>query len=652
MLTRSLHIDRWLFGSCLLLGLCLRIGDPSTFAFINDELSTWSKVSYESVGAVIANIKAVDSHPVGMYVFVYYWTGLFGTSEWAIKLPFILMAVASMALVYQLGKLWFSRTTGLLALGAFATLQFPIWWSHIARQYQSGSFLTLLLAYCWTQWLIKGRVEKRYWWGFVLAGAAACYNHYFSGLFAALVGLTGLFWVTRAQLIRYLLAGGVMVGLFLPHLSITIFQLQHADGHLWYGVPDRSFFSQHARYLFHYSWLCLGTTALVALLGVVYSYKNKDNTTTKIPSITKLRLTALLWFVALPLFGYWYSVQFSPILRPSHLLFSFPYLLLLLFSFYNDTLQKVYLVLLLLLITGVNVGTLVFNRRHFEVVHTHPYHHFVQQTKEFLSTHERDSVTIVLGENPLYLSYYKEAYNSPFEHHRSFKPDVTVQQLRALFRNQPRPYLIVGSLADVPLTYALTEYPYVYKRSYGINYEYHILSKYPRDAQAATTIVFETQQDWTGASPFWKYDKTFVQQDAIVGRYYELEGQWGPTFEAPLDSLTSTKHCWVEVALSLRGVDSSGWKPSGTLVAEFLDAKDSTLAWYGVEAASQLERSSDWQTLFLSYRMAHQAIYKEQRPMTLRLYFWNRQEQLIQLRRFQIKIRLDNPILYKDTQPF
>ena len=78
---KSLRIEYLLLAVCLLLGFGLRLGFPSELAFINDELSTWSKVNYGSVGEVIANIKAVDSHPIGMYVFVYYWTGIFGTSE-------------------------------------------------------------------------------------------------------------------------------------------------------------------------------------------------------------------------------------------------------------------------------------------------------------------------------------------------------------------------------------------------------------------------------------------------------------------------------------------------------------------------------------------------------------------------------------------
>jgi hypothetical protein len=76
---KTVSVEQFLLVLCLLVGIVLRVGNPMDLSFINDELSTWSKVNYDSVGAVIENIKQVDSHPVGMYVFFYYWTLIFGT---------------------------------------------------------------------------------------------------------------------------------------------------------------------------------------------------------------------------------------------------------------------------------------------------------------------------------------------------------------------------------------------------------------------------------------------------------------------------------------------------------------------------------------------------------------------------------------------
>lgn len=648
-----------LFGLVALsfvVGLALRLGNPWDWAFINDELSTWHKVSYASLGEVIQNIKTVDSHPVGMYVGVYFWTAIFGTSEWSIKFPFFLMSLASMGLVYQLGRLWFSRSVGVLVLACWATLQFPIWWSHIARQYQSGSFLTLAMVYCWTQLVVYRRSGKRYWVGWVILGALACYNHYFSALFAGVVGLTGLFLIDFQRLWKYLLSGIVMLGLFVPHLPITLYQAQHADGHLWYGVPTPAFFSQHVQYLTHYSPWVMGVMGILALFGGILTLVQGKITqpSVRASSVWTLRAVAAVWFVAPAALGYWYSVTYSPILRPSHLLFSFPYGLLLLFSGWTQTEHKMGLSLAVCLLLGINTWTLVEDRCHFKVAHTHPYEHFVINTQAFLDNHDSDQVTIVLGENPDYLQYYKEAYQTNFNHYRSFKPDITFPKFKQLLeRADAAPYLIVGSLPPAHIQCALEHYPHIIKYKEGVNYEYYILAKQPEEG--AWTINYhcgETIPEQPSYQTYWTIEPYHWQTDSLGERYYEWEEEWGPTYDGELEGLLPQgKQSILEVHATVRsGVDSIPL--DGTLVVEILTEQDSSLLWRGVNVTEQSTRADGWQDLYLSLRLVHEPVYRYEAPSNIRVFFWNREKQVVQLARFDICTRRDNPFLYKDTQPF
>ena len=86
----SSRIHIALLSFILLLGLLLRIGDPFSMAFINDELSTWDKVSQSSLSDVIDTIHYDDSHPVGLYVLMYYLKMILGDSIWAFKFPFLI----------------------------------------------------------------------------------------------------------------------------------------------------------------------------------------------------------------------------------------------------------------------------------------------------------------------------------------------------------------------------------------------------------------------------------------------------------------------------------------------------------------------------------------------------------------------------------
>ena len=106
-------------------------------AFINDELSTWDKVS-QRLSDVIDTIHYDDSHPVGLYVLMYYLKMILGDSIWAFKFPFLIFSLVSLLLIYNISSRLFTRNSGLFATAYFATLQFPIWWATIARQYQLG----------------------------------------------------------------------------------------------------------------------------------------------------------------------------------------------------------------------------------------------------------------------------------------------------------------------------------------------------------------------------------------------------------------------------------------------------------------------------------------------------------------------------------
>ena len=628
---------------CLFIGVLLRLGWPAEMSFINDELSTWSKVNYDSVAAVIDNIKAVDSHPVGMYVFVYYWTLLFGYSEWAIKLPFFLFSFVSMYWVYSLAQRWFSKQAALIVLAYFVSLQFPIWWSGIARQYQSGLFCGLWMVHCWSKILIENDVRKRYWLGFVLAGAACMYNHYFSLIFAATVGVSGLFWVKKSYLIRYIGAGLAMLLLFAPHWPITIYQLTNADGHLWYAVPDASFFGEYIRYLFHFSNLSLILLASIVLLGVRFHKISKQQ--------KSLILLSLCWFLFPLLFGYWYSVTYSPILRTSHLLFSFPFLLFFLFGAFNNHFSKAHTAGLLLLILSSNIYTLVVDRQHFRTMNSHPYEHFVAHTKDFLETHPNAKLSVVLGENPEYIQYYKSAYDSDFKHYSSFKPPIYFQQFNNIIAADSLDYLIVGNLPEAHYSLAFDLFPHVYKQSYGINYEYYILSKKPVEAPVEMDMhdeimTFDAPIDTTK----WAFDSTNIRYDSLnTNSVFSFNEEWGPTYSRSLDFLPHANYI-IDISIDVKAVDSLLLLPRGVLVLEMTNGKENF--WEGVEIHQQTDASSDWQTLYLSLRFAHEKFYKNVRDYKIKTYFWNREKQAIQLDNFKLCFRKGNPILYGDTNEF
>jgi hypothetical protein len=632
-----------LFLLCLISGILLRIGNPFELSFINDELSTWSKVSYDSVADVIDNIRALDSHPAGMYVFVYFWTSIFGTSEWAIKLPFLLMSFFSMLLVYRIATIWFNKNAALLILAYFCSLQFPVWWSSIARQYQSGLFCTLLMAFFWTKLLVEHSNNKWHWFGFVITGAASMYNHYFSLIFAATIGFSGLFMLRKEILLKYIFAGVAMVLLFVPHWEITAYQLLNADGHKWYDVPGPEFLYNHFFYLFHYSFFCLGLILLV-FFSSAYLYGKKSD-----KSISKLRLTAIFWFLFPLLFGYFYSVYNSPILRTSHLLFSFPYILFFLLSFIPKNLSPKLLTSAVVLVLLVNVSTLVLVRKHFQTTNSHPYKPFVDKTKAFLKDHDRDDVIIVLGENPLYLQYYKNVLNTNFSHIESFKPPVSFAKFRDLLQNSDASFLIIGSLPEAHVRMAMDYFPFVCEKSYGINYEYFILSKKIENKSDSLISNFESELNFSPVKidSVWSFNPDNVFMDSASNTsFYDMTEEWGPTFDLDLADLTSANQI-LHFSADVRIIDSADVLSKGVLTIEIYNQKEKI--WKGVEIHKQIVPGKDWQRVYLSLRFAHEKFFKNHKDFKIKAYFWNRNKLKIHIKRFNVLIHEGNPLLYGDT---
>ncbi len=183
----------------ILAGLVLRCWHAFDIPFTFDELSAMSRTSFDSFRDLIrVGVIEKDSHPAGIQVFLYYWVILFGEKEFVVKLPFILAGFTSIYLAYRIGEIWFGKTTGILTATYLSSLQLFVMYSQIARPYVSGLFFTLFAVLFWSKYFFQSPKIK-YLAGFVVFSALAAYNHYFSLLFVAVLGVSGLSLINRKK---------------------------------------------------------------------------------------------------------------------------------------------------------------------------------------------------------------------------------------------------------------------------------------------------------------------------------------------------------------------------------------------------------------------------------------------------------------------
>ena len=96
----------------------LRFTLYADFSYSNDELSALMRLRYDTFSELVSKGFYVDGHPGGIQVFLWFWVRLFGESEAAARLPFVLAGILSVYLVYRIGKYLFGSVSGLFAASA------------------------------------------------------------------------------------------------------------------------------------------------------------------------------------------------------------------------------------------------------------------------------------------------------------------------------------------------------------------------------------------------------------------------------------------------------------------------------------------------------------------------------------------------------
>ncbi|MFA7139005.1 MAG: glycosyltransferase family 39 protein [Bacteroidales bacterium] len=399
MKQRTLSHELLLLSIILLTALGLRLYNLTENSLSNDELSALFRLQFDSFRELVIHGFYVDGHPGGIQVFLYYWTKLFGNSPLSIRLPFALMGVGAVYLMYKTGKQWFGPTAGLVAATAIASLQFPLLYSRIARPYGSGLFFILLLTYFWTQLLKapqkKGTISLAI--AYALTNALCMYNHYFSFLMALIIGCTGLFYLNKNNKTAYLLGAFAAVLLFLPHIPITLNHLSIGGVGEWLATPDLAWVGNHIAYLFNGSWWLAAVYGL--LIATLSTYRTKKNT----PHYWWL---SAVWFLLPLVIGFLYSQLLNPVLMDSVLIFSMPFLFLFLAQFANKPLSFRTSLIIFTLLTTSTLHTVMFNN-FFTTQHFNEFKDVAKNTETLTAQYGKENIAYGISINhPWYIQYY------------------------------------------------------------------------------------------------------------------------------------------------------------------------------------------------------------------------------------------------------
>ena len=148
------------------------------------------------------------------------WLAVFGTSEWALRLPSVLFGALAAGMTALLGRRLFGELAGLAAGLALAASSYFVSWSQAARGYT----LAVLLAVVATYAFVRACEERSTgWWAIWAAAlAAAGWVSVFAFSVAAAHLVAFLLFRPRPALRVPVLAACAAVAAFLPQLVLVV----------------------------------------------------------------------------------------------------------------------------------------------------------------------------------------------------------------------------------------------------------------------------------------------------------------------------------------------------------------------------------------------------------------------------------------------
>lgn len=618
------HIFLVLF--LLVVATLLRFYHFTELPLTDDEFSALSRLNAPSFTTLIQEGVVPDGHPAGQHVFLYYYTQWFGTSALVYKLPNLILGVLSVLLLYGIGRLWFNASAGLFAAALLSSLQYSIVQSQINRMYGFGLFFVLLAIYCMSRF--QKRKEPAYGalFFYVVAASIACYSHYFSLLTMAIYGFTSFLLAKGAKKAWIGLAGLIVVGIFIPHLKITLSQWQIGGIQDWLGPFHWHFFRLYFPYLFHYSWFVLAGI----LFFIVVNWK-----ASAVYVERRYRLLSFLWFVMPILIGVFYSLSRSNLLHERVLYFSFPFLLLFLASFVRQVSFKREVYMLLILLT-LNAGTLIYLRKHYSLFYTNRYELVASKALEWEQKYQ-GSIKHVVFSRPFIEDWYqreKGQVTGTVVH----PAELTFKAYVDSLRSDTSDYLYFGSTESISPNYfavAYSFFPYIVEHAQTVVGQAYLLAK-QAPAKVEPCSFFE--QEMFRDDQLSKQGVDSLVRDSLEGMWFASAQEYIGTQSFALDRITFSSNNVVFLSVKAVQLDSLA---NCLLVAQI--EKDGEVLDWRSQAFSDFISYGDTATLTQAILLPDIHYPK---GSTLKCFIWNKQKTLWLLQDYSLRVDAGNPFVY------
>ncbi|MBK9273788.1 MAG: glycosyltransferase family 39 protein [Flavobacteriales bacterium] len=633
---------RWARLALLLLltaaGALRLLGWPS-IPFTHDEISALVRL-YPTLGETIQRgVIELDTHPPGVQVLEWLWTRLVGRTEGWVQLPFIAASLAGILFMYRFALAWTTATVALAVTALLATLQYTVLYGQLARPYAIGLFTVALLADQWTRWLAWQRTGHLV--GAAVAAALCAYTHHFAALVAALIMASGLALAPATGRLRWLLACGAGLLLYLPNVPILFRQLGLGGLQEWLAPPDAHWFPDHLWWVAHTSW---PLAALMVLAGVASFAGWWRGTSRAWPIVPVL----LVWVLVPAALGYGYSVWRAPVLQHSVLVFSFPFALVLLLGGLH--LRRPVAVLGLV---GVLAGTATFTlftvRQHHRTALTSKYEAFLQAATD-AAAHPGTVVVIDAPNEVLDRLEQEPRYTAARGHYLRLRELGSNTAVLDRIRTDRPAEVVLGLFHSTDRAL-----PALIQHSHPVLLE-------RLDLVEGQVLRFGTTGDgladttaWSTAAPGmlpagWQVEPAAIGTDSLAAQGWDLGGrEYGVLFQASVPG-THQPNDVLELLLDATALDTAGLALEAVIeLRSVVGDHDSLLVYRSASAAACALRIGERGTVVVALPLSR--ALSRHPGLMLRAYVWNRDRGHARVHGLRLRWREGDPALYGLVEP-
>ena len=424
------------FLALLFIGAIWRALFISVQGLSHDELSAWNRIgSYDFHDVLRLGVRP-DMHPAFMQVLLQYWVQCFGDTEWVFRLPSTVFGLAALVLIYVFSLRFLTKEAGVFTVALLLFLVFPIMHSSLARPYAPGLFFIVLQLYGIFK-LEHSRVRSTYWWSSVcilLGALGAIYSHYYAGLAAGIIGVSGLFFVSKNRWVYLILAGLAALLLFLPHWDITKEHLSR-DGLGWLGSPDPNWFIDFMVLFFNGSWFVF-SLFLAVMAYLLFRLRFKVQASYRF---------LILTFGFLYLVSHLTSIFYTPILREPGVLMILPLLLLGLGSVFQGLSSRKFKIGIAVVSVGLSVHTFFIGDL-LKTAHFEPFREMTVLIKAADDQYGEENILRFCNvTNPNYLNYYARRNGASLNFEMSLIEEIEdIHQMALRVASSDKPYCMLA----------------------------------------------------------------------------------------------------------------------------------------------------------------------------------------------------------------